>query len=183
MPVISSSQRGNTVIVPRPSTTAVERRDTRTLRVQDGRVVRVVSQSTSAVEIAAPGPQGPRGLDGVNGGVAVERIAAADLGGHRVVRALDALQVEYADSANPDHGDDTLGITSGAASVGAVIEVLTGGPLAFNGWAWTPGEPVFLGSNGLLTQSSPAAGFTQVIGFAQDATTIFIGVEPPIYLD
>lgn len=67
MPVIASSNRGNTVIVPRQSAVSVERQATATLQVEAARTVRTVTEATRAVEVSAPGPQGAQGLPGLSG--------------------------------------------------------------------------------------------------------------------
>jgi hypothetical protein len=89
--------------------------------------------------------------------------------------------VGYASSDNPDHGDDTQGMTLGAATSGATVNVQRVGSVTHSGWAWTPGEPVFLGTSGLPTQTPPSDGFVQVIGHAEAADTLFLSIEPPIY--
>ncbi len=111
------------------------------------------------------------------------RTAGAVLGGHRIVRSTGALTVDYASSDDILHGDDTLGMTTGAADMGANVTVQRIGPLSFDGWAWTAGEPVFLGLNGLPTQTPPESGFIQVIGHAENATTLYLQLQAPIYYE
>lgn len=50
-------------------------------------------------------------------------------------------------------------------------------------WSWTPEAPVFLGSNGQLTQAPPddSAAFTLCVGFAATTTTLVLRFEAPIY--
>lgn len=176
-------QGGTNVVVGAPATTkvVVQQGGSVGVTVAPGVRTAVIEQPVAiAVEHGIQGIPGPPGADG---GSALVRVAASDLGGHRVVRAVDATLVEYADCSNPLHGDDTLGVTDGAALAGSAINVRTSGELFFNGWAWMAGEQVYLGNNGILTQVPPADGFVQVIGFAQDPTTIFIGVQAPIYFE
>lgn len=127
--------------------------------------------------------QGPQGPPGASGGLTDIRTADGILGGHRVVRSVDALRVGYADATNAAHGDDTIGMTTGAALDGATVEVQRTGTLTFNGWSWTAGEPVYLTGNGLLTQTPPddSHAFLQVVGHAESPTSVFINIEPPIY--
>jgi hypothetical protein len=134
------------------------------------------------VEVGTPGPRGPQGLPGEAGAEFLLRFAVGAIGGHRVVRSLNSTQVGYADNTNPLHGDDTLGMTRGAAVDGASVEVQRTGTITFGGWGFTPGETVFLAANGLLTQVAPQAGFIQQIGYAEDVTTLFLSIEPPIFL-
>lgn len=143
-------------------------------------VAKPTTEVTRTVEVGIPGPAGPAGPAG---GTSIQRIAAQALGGHRIVRSISAAAVDYASSDQPTHGDDTLGITNGAVAAGAAADIITTGPITFNGWAWTPLQPVFVGLNGLPTQTAPSTGFMQEIGYAEDSTTIFIRVEPPTYIE
>lgn len=108
-------------------------------------------------------------------------IASETMGGHRVVRSTGAGEVGYADSSTAGHGDDTVGITTSAVGIGENVEVLHNGYIYFIGWAWTVGQPIFLGTNGLLTQTPPSSGFVQVVGHAADTDTMFLSIETPIY--
>ena len=141
----------------------------------------VNNQTQRIVTTGQQGIQGAQGDIGPSGGVAESRIASEDLGGHRVVRSTGAGTAGYASSDNVLHGDDTLGMTLGAVSAGGTVSVLRVGPVTHAGWAWTAGEPVFLGLNGLPTQTAPETGFAQVIGHAESATTLFLSIEPTVY--
>lgn len=132
------------------------------------------------IEVAI-GPPGPQGPPGPAGGTTITRIGAIALGGHRMVRMNSAGLLEYADCSDQTHGDDTLGMTTSASVQGAEAYVQPSGPIEFNGWAWTPGEPVFLGQNGLVTQTPPDDGFVQTIGYAETATSIFLRIDSPFY--
>lgn len=149
-----------------------------TVVVERVRNVSATVRSVSTVQVASPGPQG---TPGAAGGTYETRTASETLGGHRIVRSTGADTVGYASSDNPDHGDDTQGMTMGAATSGATVNVQRVGSVTHSGWAWTPGEPVFLGTNGLPTQTPPSDGFVQVIGHAEAADTLFLSIEPPIY--
>lgn len=160
-----------------PSGTPVQN----TVSVTSEIAVQVSPGSAPAPVIGYP-TQGPAGPPGPAGGAALVRVADGPIGGYRVVRSLDAARVGYADSSQPTHGDDTIGITQNAAIDGDNITVVTQGPISFNGWALTPGAPIYLGTNGLITQNAPETGFVQTIGHAEDATTVFVDIEPATYL-
>jgi hypothetical protein len=49
-------------------------------------------------------------------------------------------------------------------------------------WTWTPGEPIFLGNNGMLTQTPPSSGFAIELGTAISATSIWIVVGQSVEL-
>lgn len=132
------------------------------------------------IEVGTPGPAGP---PGPSGSEAVQRVAGADLGGHRLVRTLADGSVDYVDNTNVLHGDDTLGVTTGAALTGAPATIQTSGALTEPSWSWTPGEPIFAGTNGQLTQTPPVAAFSQVVGFAATPTSMVVAIQPSIYTD
>lgn len=150
---------------------------------QRGTQVRVEDQTGTRVDTG--GRQGIPGRDGQDAGL-IERRALTAIGGHVVVRSLTAQLVEHAAAIDDEHGDDTLGITTNAAAPGNVLNIQRSGALTMSGWNWTQGDPVFVGLDpGTMTQTAPdpAAGYTfsQIIGFAESATSIFIDIQPPIY--
>jgi len=46
-------------------------------------------------------------------------------------------------------------------------------------WNWTADLPLFVGTDGVLTQTYPATGWVQQVAVARSATEIFIDVQPP----
>src|SRR5690606_16691988 len=133
-------------VVDRARTAAIEQHRPEAATVAERRTASSVGRRSDTIAVSSPGVQGKPGQDG---GTATQRIAATDLGGRRVVRSTSATHVGYADCTESTHGDDTLGMTVGAAVQGASVQVAARGSIQFNGWSWTPGEPVFLGANGL----------------------------------
>lgn len=121
--------------------------------------------------------EGPRGPAGAN---VIELTAATAIGGHRVVIAGDD-GVEIASSDNPAHAGRVVGVTTGAAEQGATAFVQQTGELVELSWNWTL-SPIYLGTNGVLTQTAPAVGFSQQIGVATAPTKILINVGPAILL-
>lgn len=129
-----------------------------------------------------PGPAGPAGPAG---GVDVEKMAAMPLGGGRVVRSTGANLAEYADCRFPDHGDDTLGVTRGAAAAGTTVRIANGNEMQDPAWTWAPQQPIYLGENGLMTQTPPdpagGAAFSQEVAVATAPDAIMVRIGPPIY--
>lgn len=180
MPVITSTERGKTVTVSNDRTTAVVRDAGKTSTVTDRHGTSTVRESQRTVSVTSAGPQGSPGAPG---GSFDTRLAGETLGGHRVVRSLDANRVGYASADNPAHGDDTLGLTLGAADVDTEVQVQRVGPVTFNGWNWAAGDIVFLAANGLLTQDpSDEWAFLQPIGHAESPTTLYLSIQPSILL-
>lgn len=103
-------------------------------------------------------------------------VAGEILGGHRAVRINAAGKVIYADhSVSPS----VIGVSRHAAVADATVTVVAAGPLDEPGWTWTPGESVFLGPAGALTQDVPASGWVVPIGYAISATRLLIEIGDP----
>lgn len=105
-------------------------------------------------------------------------IAAEALGGHRVV----TMSGNYASKDNSSDKFNVLGITQGAVISGSTATVTTYGVITESSWNWTAGLPVFLSTNGQLTQSVPTSGFRLIIGRAKSATTLFVDISEPIVI-
>lgn len=132
--------------------------------------------------VALVGAPGPRGIPGPDGGTALQYPAGESLGGHRMVVLDDAAEAIYADNGTPAHAVKVLGITTGAAAAGDAATIQTGGELTEPSWAWTLNQPVYLGTNGTLTQTPPVAGFSLIVGFPITPTTIYMAIGQPITL-
>lgn len=168
---ITARQRPVVVRPVNPAVSAVVR-DTQPVRVDTG---------------GRQGVQGPAGPQGPAGGADIEKMAAMPLGGGRVVRSTGTNLAEYADCRFPEHGDDTLGVTRGAANAGTTVRIANGNEVQDPAWTWTPQESIFLGENGLMTQTppDPAAGaaFSQEVAVALAPDAIMVRIGPPIYFD
>lgn len=142
---------------------------------------RPVPSGMAVVPVA--GPQGRAGIDGASGaGGGVNRIAATNLSGHRVVVPNDNGEVIYADPTNPSHISRPKWFTTGAWTVGATASLTADGLVSEGTWSWIAGIPIYLGSNGLLTQTPPSSGFLQVVAEVVSSTTIDFNPHPPIVL-
>jgi hypothetical protein len=124
---------------------------------------------------------------GVGGDVSKVRataIAAVNLSGHRVVTQRADGKLEYASNDSLSYLASPLWITTGSTVTGALAEALMYGTLIEPTWSWTPG-PVYLGINGALTQTPPAAPgalFLAQVGVATSATAVFVDRSPSIKL-
>lgn len=114
--------------------------------------------------------------------VAMTAVAGEAVGGHRAV-VIDAAGLAwYADRATADNMNRIAGITQGAAALGGLLTITSKGRLPEPSWSWTPFLPIFLGHNGLLTQTPPTDGFQIVLGTALDATTMFVSPSSPLVI-
>ena len=136
-----------------------------------------VAGAFNLLEVAMQGPVGPTGPSGMGGSSGT---AGEALGGNRAVVGDAVNTFRYASNANPQHLGRLAGITTGAANLGGPVALLSSGPMTEPSWAWTPNLPVFLSTNGLLTQTPPVAGFLQVVGLAITATALFVNPREPL---
>lgn len=107
-------------------------------------------------------------------------MTAAPVGGHRVVAVEADGRVRHADPTIADDFFRVAGISTHAAVADAAVSVRNDGILNFEGWTWTPGQPVFAAAGGLITQSPLGVGALIQIGAALSATSIYVRVERPI---
>lgn len=75
-----------------------------------------------------------------------------------------------------------LGVTTGAVLSGVRATVRLSGAMADPAWTWTPGGAIFAAPNGIMTQTVPTTGTLRRIGFAVNATSILIDIQPSIVL-
>lgn len=155
--------------------------------------INVTAPAPIAANFPAPVQQpiflnpGTVGAGAVNSGFEfVYRPAAVAMGGHRVVCFDPLFEFIYASNDNPAHVGAAVGVTTGAANAGSIATAQTMGALTESSWAWVPRLPVYLGTNGLLTQSVPTiaggAAFLQQIGVPVSATELLINIQLPIRL-
>lgn len=102
------------------------------------------------------------------------RTAAVPIIAYKALTTDDMGQVIYADAATATHGDQVLGISVTASLAGGMVMVQSMGSLTNTGWSWTPGQGVFLGLGGDLTQNPNVGAFCFSLGYAVTPTEIFI---------
>ena len=165
-----------TLVAEQPVPVVIEQPQTEVVTTDNTiSVVEVVPE----VHVVSEGQVGPKGAKG-DSVTAVTKVAATVLNGNRVVTLDASGEAIFADSSTLAHRDKVLGITTGAAVLGGDATIQTYGELTEPSWAWTAGEPVYLGLTGLLTQTPPTTGFLQRMGFAVVATKLFIDIDSPI---
>lgn len=150
--------------------------------VVDGSPDLLVVEEDKQTVLLDVGVQGPPGVPGQPGEASLMLIAGGPIGGHRVVRSLAGVAI-YADQDTVPDAVCVLGVTQGAASAGAPVQVQLMGTMDEPSWAWTPDQPLFVGPTGTLTQTPPATGYRLIVGVALTATKINIGLKMPIVLE
>lgn len=115
----------------------------------------------------------------------IEALAAVNLSGHRAVSPRADGTLEYADPTQLVNINRAVWLTTSAVSAGAVAAVRTMGEVIEPSWSWTPGMAVYLGANGMLTQTvpvAPSSAFLLELGTAITPTSLFFDPGIPIAL-
>jgi hypothetical protein len=110
------------------------------------------------------------------------READGNIGGQRVVIANTDGTISYADNENLSHLGRVLGVTAGAGNDGDDVLVIREGLISFSGWSWNTSLPIYLASNGLLSQNVATSGFSQIVGFAESPTDLYVNLREPIVI-
>jgi len=152
--------------------------------IHDDQQVVVEDTSVQVVFVGEQGPQGPQGNIGPAGGVALTVTAGAALGGHRIVHLDSSEKAQYAGNQTAAHALVMLGMTLGAAVLNDPVNVQSFGEVIEPSWSWTLNQPVYLDTNGLLTQTTPVAPalFQRIVGFPTAATKLFLSFREPIFI-
>lgn len=94
------------------------------------------------------------------------------------VNALN--QLERCSAFNLTHLNTLIGLAKQTGNIGNVVAVAEDEYMTNTSWAWQPDKPVFLGTDGTLTQSLIGVVFVQQVGVALTPTKIVIRISQPI---
>lgn len=155
---------------------------TNTVTLPEKQIVTVENRKVQVAVVGRQGPQGVQGIQGPAGATEITLLAGEILGGHRLVVPDAAGAAIYADSTNLAHANKVLGMTVGAAILGANVTIQNSGEHTEPSWAWTLDVPIWLGSNGLMTQVQPTTGFNLIVAFPVTPTKIVIALREPFVL-
>lgn len=157
-----------------------------TLITQHATGVTVVTQpAPPALDVTTVGRRGPMGATGAIGPAGdgtFTLVADRPLGGHRLVSTDGAGGLAYADCTAAD-ALTIIGMTMHAATTGDDINLRRVGEIVESSWTWAPGLPVYLGIDGVPTQTlPPEAAFSLVVGIPTAPTKLFMAPREPIHL-
>lgn len=145
-----------------------------------------VDTKTQEQVVVSAGEQGPQGVPGVDsdatGLLKKQYTAGATLSGHRVVKMGGDGRVVYADQSTLYDADILLGVTLNAANEDDPVVVHLFGEAEEVSWSWTIHGSIYLGVNGLLTQTAPTSGALVRVGHATGTDSMFVDIDNPIYL-
>lgn len=134
--------------------------------------------SSAGITTTLVNGQGPAGTS-----TSPSYTTAAALSGHQVIALNSSGLAIYASADDLSMAFRVVGISHNAASSGASITVQDRDVMTHGGWSWTPGQVIYLGLNGVLSSTVPvSATFILVMGKALSATSILVGIQPPIAL-
>lgn len=124
-------------------------------------------------------------LAGGVGGVSnliITTVAETDLGGLRLVaNGTQFGKVVYANNTDQTHKLNIVGVTQRAVLADEGVPVVTEGYMQDPSWNWARG-PLYVGLNGIMTQTPPIAGFIKIVGTAVDTDKIQIHLKNSITL-
>jgi hypothetical protein len=141
--------------------------------------VDVGTNETVVALVFVPGAPGARGASGAAGGVV--RTTAVPLSGHMIVTTNDAGDLLYADAAMLGDALRPLFMTTAAWGAHVAATVVANDVITEPSWNWTVGEPIYLGLDGLPTQTVPdTAVFTVIVADVISPTTIAFRPGAPI---
>ena len=85
------------------------------------------------------------------------------------------------DARQLSHAEVVVGLTVFAAVQGQSIDIVRAGIVEEPSWSWVADQPVYLGLDGVLTQTLPTGAlFGLVVGFPIAPTKLFMSIKPPI---
>jgi hypothetical protein len=111
-------------------------------------------------------------------------VAASALDVYQLVAVVNGAIV-LADQSIEAHAFSIVGLTKASAQPGQPVILLAEGVITNTSWNWAPGEPLFVGNSGQLTQDAESltTGFLCSAGRVITPTQIYLDVsEDPIFL-
>ena len=99
---------------------------------------------------------------------------------HQAVAVQQSNVAEAADCTDPSRV--AVGIAVASSAPGAQVSVQYSGKMTNTSWNWTLGQPIYVGSDGLLTQQPPngPAGYQQIVGYPIAEDALLVEIEEPI---
>jgi hypothetical protein len=97
-------------------------------------------------------------------------------------RVLNIETGQYASSANINDAPGSFVLTTQSSTQGQTIKFLTYGFISNNDWNWDINQPVFLGTNGNITQTPVTSVFHLQLGNASAVNSIFFNPSEVILL-
>ena len=104
-----------------------------------------------------------------------KRIASQTINSHRILALDSDGKVFHADNTVLWHRNNLIGLSKQSATTGNEVEIaVEGDEVTESSWNWNTTLPIFLSTNGQLTQTTPTTGFVCVVAETINPTTIRI---------
>lgn len=167
MPVVIASGKGHTVVVDRIRNVATVTEAGAVVRIQDRKIAELVTKNTRTVAVAAPGPQGRKGIAGLDssGAVPAYTFAFGDATPATVLTPAVASEITQV-SLQIEQVFDGVGaqIQLGtSASPGLLMDITQNDPSALMTFEVSPRQQLAAGTPIILT-ITPGAGASQGLG-------------------
>lgn len=91
-------------------------------------------------------------------------------------------EIVLADRTDNTQINCVFGLTSNAVDDADTVKVIVEGTIYNNTWSYDTSKPLFLDTNGNITQTSPTSGFVIVLGKVVDVSSISFRTMFPIIL-
>lgn len=161
----------------------VEQTPANVVSVEGGTTVISTVDTPSILYASEQGPAGIQGQPGPAAGTSFTRPAAANVSGGKAVTLNAAGECLHANGANALMANSVVGISLNGGAAGADITIITiGGEIEETVWNWQANKPVFLGTDGALTQTAPTSGYLLVVGVAVGPTRMVVKIQQPIFI-
>lgn len=117
----------------------------------------------------------------LNGSLTFVGTAEADITNYTAI-AMSSGGLAPGDNNTTAYFNSIVGIALTTTTIGNPVTIQNSGVITYSGWNWSLGQPIFIGSAGVLTQTVPISGFVQTIGVAITAQSFVINISIPILI-
>lgn len=151
----------------------------------------VATQNPPQVFVVAVEPRGrapdaiPLPAEAVENLVLASYLAGEVLNGHRAVYVDSDGLVYKASNTQINQAVRVAGIVKNSYAPTQPTQIIRNGVIEEPSWTWAEGLPIFLGNDGLLTQtppSAPGAVYSLVVGYPITSTSMYVNIQEPTLL-
>jgi len=145
-----------------------------TLEVSEQEVLTINEGTIELLEVAEQGPPGMPGSAEfytypANGAVS----------GHRVIRISSGMAT-VCTTSDDLYAHNFVGVSMNAATNGDPVNIQRSGEMVEPTWSWAEDKPIFMGSDGRLTQVANPSGLSVIVATVLTPTKIIIDIRQPI---
>lgn len=139
-----------------------------------------ITKTVTITPTGIQGPQGPKGDAGDTDQILTMN-AGEDITSFKVVRRGSSGLGYKADSATLGHSSSVIGIATQGVTTGGSFNFIARGILTDSSLSFVDGD-IFVGADGVLTQTAPTSGFALRMGHAIGTTSMFVDIGLPMEL-